>query len=64
MVGARKSQEWAQYADEHGTAAQRFYNTLCLAYGGEREWFQDFIDKGWLPKERAKNGEMKICGFN
>ena len=47
--------EWAQYADEHGTAAQRFYNTLCLAYGGEREWFKDFVDKGWLPKERADN---------
>ena len=47
--------EWAQYSDQHGTSAQRFYNTLCLAYGGEREWFKDFIDQGWLPKERADN---------
>jgi hypothetical protein len=47
--------EWAQYSDEHGTPAQRFYNTLCLAYGGEREWFKDLVDKGWLPKERADN---------
>jgi hypothetical protein len=47
--------EWAQYSDEHGTSAQRFYNTLCLAYGGEREWFKDFVDRGWLPKERADN---------
>ena len=38
-----------------GPSAQRFYNTLCLAYGGEREWFKDFVDKGWLPKERADN---------
>ena len=25
--------EWAQYAGEHGTSSQRFYNTLCLAMG-------------------------------
>ena len=46
---------WAQYADEHGTAGQRFYNTLCLAYGGDRETFKDFVDKKWLPAERAQN---------
>jgi hypothetical protein len=45
--------EWAQYADEHGTSGQRFYNTLCLAYGGDPTTFKEFVDKGWLPKERA-----------
>ncbi|MCC6775755.1 MAG: hypothetical protein IT537_03830 [Hyphomicrobiales bacterium] len=45
--------EWAQYADEHGTSAQRFYNTLCVAYGGDPQNFREFVDKGWLPKERA-----------
>jgi hypothetical protein len=47
--------EWAQYSDEHGTSAQRFYNTLCLGYGGDPQTFKEFVDKGWLPKERAAN---------
>jgi hypothetical protein len=42
------------YADEHGTAGQRMYNVLCIAYGGDPENFKDFIDAGWLPPERAK----------
>ena len=41
------------YSDEHGTASQRLYNTLCLGYGGNREAFKDFVVIGWLPKERA-----------
>jgi len=47
--------EWAQYSDEHGTSSQRFYNTLCLAYGGDPQTFKEFVDKGWLPKARAAN---------
>jgi hypothetical protein len=42
------------YSDEHGTASQRMYNTLCMAYGGDPEGFKDFVDIGWLPKERAE----------
>jgi hypothetical protein len=47
--------EWSQYSDEHGTSSQRFYNTLCLGYGGDPQTFKEFVDKGWLPKERAAN---------
>jgi hypothetical protein len=47
--------EWAHYADEHGTSSQRFFNTLCLGYGGDPQLFKEFVDKGWLPKERASN---------
>jgi putative metallopeptidase DUF4344 len=47
--------EWKEYSDEHGTSAQRFYNTLCLGYGGDPQTFKEFVDKGWLPKERAAN---------
>jgi hypothetical protein len=47
--------EWTQYSDEHGTSAQRFYNTLCLGYGTDPQTFKEFVDKGWLPKERAAN---------
>jgi hypothetical protein len=42
------------FADEHGTHSQRMYNSLCLGYGGDPQTFQEFIDRGWLPKERAQ----------
>jgi hypothetical protein len=47
--------EWSRtkFADEHGTQRQRYYNYLCLAYGANPTEFQDFVDKGMLPKERA-----------
>jgi len=41
------------YSDEHGTASQRLYNTLCLGYGGDPDTFKDFVQMGWLPKTRA-----------
>jgi uncharacterized membrane protein len=43
------------YSDEHGTGLQRYYNTLCIAYGGAPRVFQEYITKGDLPKERADN---------
>jgi hypothetical protein len=43
------------YSDEHGSDLQRHYNFLCLGYGGDPATFQDFVDKGALPPERAKN---------
>jgi hypothetical protein len=45
--------DWADYADEHGASQQRYYNVLCMGYGADPQHFKDFIDKGWLPKERA-----------
>ncbi|MCC6888075.1 MAG: hypothetical protein IT536_06010 [Hyphomicrobiales bacterium] len=42
-----------EFADEHGASAQRFFNYICLAYGGEPEAFRDYIDQGILPKARA-----------
>jgi hypothetical protein len=47
--------EFRQFADEHGTASQRFYNTLCLAYGGDPQAFGEFVEQGWLPPGRAAN---------
>jgi len=43
------------YSDEHGTGLQRYYNTLCIAYGGAPDLFKDFVAKSDLPKERAAN---------
>ncbi len=42
------------YANEHGTPAQRFFNVLCIAYGADPELFSDIVSKGYLPKSRAE----------
>jgi hypothetical protein len=46
-----------EFADVHGTPAQRFYNVLCVAYGADPELFGDLVAKGYLPKERAEGCE-------
>jgi hypothetical protein len=46
-----------QYANEHGTPAQRFYNLLCIAYGADPKFSEDLVTKGMLPKSRAKGCE-------
>jgi hypothetical protein len=45
------------YVSEVSPPAQRFYNFLCIAYGGERRDFQGVVDQGFLPKSRAKRCE-------
>ena len=42
------------YADEHGTPAQRFYNVLCIAYGADTKLFGDIVSQGYLPESRAE----------
>jgi Putative metallopeptidase len=42
-----------QFADAHGTPAQRFYNLLCIAYGADAQVFGDMVEEANLPKERA-----------
>ena len=42
------------YADEHDTPAQRFFNILCIAYGANAKLFDDVVRKGYLPKARAE----------
>lgn len=48
------SDPFCAYSDTHGTPAQRLFNTLCLAYGADNTAFGDFVEKGWLPRERAE----------
>ena len=45
------------FYDEHGTGLQRYYNALCIAYGGSKSQFQDLIDSSDFPKERVANCE-------
>ena len=42
------------YAGEHGTPAQRFFNVLCMAYGADSKLFGDIVSKGYLPQTRAE----------
>jgi hypothetical protein len=44
------------YWDTHSTPAQRFYNFLCIGYGGDPQTFKDLADK-WLSKGRAETCE-------
>ncbi len=43
-----------EFADEHGTPAQRAFNLLCVAYGADPKLFGDFVTKGYLPKKRVE----------
>jgi Putative metallopeptidase len=42
------------FSGEHSTPQQRFYNLLCMAYGANPAMFAEVVDKGYLPKQRAK----------
>jgi len=48
-----KPQSLRAFAGPHGTAAQRYYNLLCMAYGSDPKTFADAVSKGGLPTERA-----------
>jgi hypothetical protein len=41
------------YTSEISPSAQRFYNYLCIAYGGEPLVFKPLVDNGALPEGRA-----------
>ncbi|MEO6588515.1 MAG: DUF4344 domain-containing metallopeptidase [Pyrinomonadaceae bacterium] len=40
-------------ADEHLLQEQRFFNSLCMVYGSNPDKYPNFVDKGYLPQERA-----------
>ncbi len=41
------------YADEHLLHEQRFYNSLCMLYGSDREKYAYLAEENYLPPERA-----------
>ncbi|WP_439121686.1 DUF4344 domain-containing metallopeptidase [Marivita sp.] len=41
------------YWDVHGPDEQRFYNTVCIFYGGDPDTRDDFAEDMELPEERA-----------
>jgi hypothetical protein len=42
------------YADEHATPAQRFFNVLCIAYGADKKLYAEIVKGGYLPLARAE----------
>ena len=48
-----KGREW-DWADEHGPDMQRYYNIVCLTYGGASEMREDFAKEMGLPEDRAE----------
>ncbi len=54
-LSAKNPRTRTEFAAEHGAPAQRFFNYLCLAYGGEPEAFKEFVDQNILPKSRAES---------
>ncbi len=47
------------YADSHGTPAQRYFNTLCTAYGSNSRAYRDAVTKGELTQGRADGCEYE-----
>jgi predicted HD phosphohydrolase len=49
------SDDWTSptYYDVHSSSQARFYNFLCMAYGGNPAAFKQFVDMGWLPQARV-----------
>jgi hypothetical protein len=43
----------ADFAGEHSTLEQRVFNLLCMAYGADRELFEDVVAHAEMPQERA-----------
>ena len=50
----------AAFSDVHAPPAQRYFNMLCLAYGANEALFADVVERGYLPKTRAKKLQARI----
>ncbi len=50
----------SDFADTAGTDAQRFYNYLCIAYGGDAKAFFDFVQAGGGGRQSGQPAEFRI----
>jgi hypothetical protein len=50
-------EDFADYADTHGSDQGRFFNTVCIYYGGDTEARQEWADMMELPQGRAERCE-------
>lgn len=51
------------FAGEHGFAAQRYFNVICMAYGRDPRLFADAVRLGHLPPERAATCGIEYAQF-
>jgi hypothetical protein len=58
-----RAAQGSEFADVHGTPAQRYFNVLCFAYGMDPDLFPDAISQGHLPQARAKNCHYEYARF-
>jgi hypothetical protein len=56
LANRNRTRNFEEYSDEHGTDAQRFYNTLCIAHGSDvvekTDTFAEFVPL--LPENRRR----------
>ncbi len=52
-----KGAQSSDFADEHGTSSQRFYNAICMAYGKDMAAYQDIVASSGMPPQRLANCE-------
>jgi hypothetical protein len=50
----------SDFADTRGTEAQRFYNYLCVAYGGDPKAFKDFVESSGAGTRPGQPTELRI----
>jgi hypothetical protein len=50
----------SDFADTRGTEAQRFYNYLCVAYGGDPKAFKDFVESAGTGMRPGQPAELRI----
>jgi hypothetical protein len=53
------SNDLKAFADSHGLPAQRYFNTLCIAYGANRRVYADAVTRGELTADRADGCEYE-----
>ena len=58
-LAAGRKVDMSDFANGHGLPGQRFFNVLCIAYGADRDLFNDFVQKGLLPLHRATGCEFE-----
>jgi Putative metallopeptidase len=49
----------SDFADVRGTDAQRFYNYLCIAYGGDAKAFRDFVQDDGSSRRPGQAGVLR-----
>ena len=50
----RENLESLPFWGEHALSAQRFYDTACLIYGSDPDYFDFLLEDNYLPEERAQ----------